>query len=178
MISMVVQALYNVVDSIFVSWLSEDALAAVTLAFPFRSLMIAFGAGLGVGVNALLSRSLGEESGKCKGFRDPWNDDLRGRLSDFFIDRNLSVTAFYGQSDRRVGNRFRRRGVSFHRLRLFFRSFRSVSLRETAAGYGTNDLSMITQSVGAVINIILDPILISAFWELRRWVWRERRPLP
>ena len=59
MISMVVQALYNVVDSIFVSWLSEDALAAVTLVFPVQSLMIAFGAGLGVGVNALLSRSLG-----------------------------------------------------------------------------------------------------------------------
>ena len=62
MISMVVQALYNVVDSIFVSWLSEDALAAVTLAFPVQSLMIAFGAGLGVGVNALLSRSLGEKN--------------------------------------------------------------------------------------------------------------------
>ena len=62
MISMVVQALYNVVDSIFVSWLSEDALAAVTLVFPVQSLMIAFGAGLGVGVNALLSRSLGEKN--------------------------------------------------------------------------------------------------------------------
>ena len=60
-ISMIVQALYNVVDSIFVSWVSEDALTAVTLAFPIQSLMIAFGSGLGVGVNALLSRSLGEK---------------------------------------------------------------------------------------------------------------------
>ena len=67
-ISMIVQALYNVVDSIFVSWVSEEALTAVTLAFPVQSLMIAFGAGLGVGVNALLSRSLGEK--KMENVRD------------------------------------------------------------------------------------------------------------
>ena len=58
MLSMIVQALYNVVDSIFVSRLSEAALTAVTLAFPIQSLMIAFGSGLGVGINALLSKSL------------------------------------------------------------------------------------------------------------------------
>ena len=60
MLSMIVQALYNVVDSIFVSRLSEAALTAVTLAFPIQSLMIAFGSGLGVGINALLSKSLGQ----------------------------------------------------------------------------------------------------------------------
>ena len=59
-ISMMVQALYNVVDSIFVARLSEDALTAVTLAFPMQNLMIAVGAGTSVGVNALLSKSLGE----------------------------------------------------------------------------------------------------------------------
>ena len=62
MLSMIVQALYNVVDSIFVSRLSEDALTAVTLAFPVQSLMIAFGSGLGVGINAMLSKSLGEKN--------------------------------------------------------------------------------------------------------------------
>ena len=61
MISMLVQALYNVVDSIFVSRISEDALTAVTLAFPMQNLMIAVGSGTGVGINALLSRSLGEK---------------------------------------------------------------------------------------------------------------------
>ena len=60
MISMLVQALYNVVDSIFVAQLSEDALNAVSLAFPLQNLMIAFGGGTAVGINALLSRSLGE----------------------------------------------------------------------------------------------------------------------
>ena len=62
MISMLVQALYNVVDSIFVAKISEDALTAVTLAFPMQNLMIALGSGTGVGINALLSRSLGEKN--------------------------------------------------------------------------------------------------------------------
>ena len=61
MISMLVQALYNVVDSIFVAMISEDALTAVSLAFPIQNLMIAFGVGTGVAVNALVSRHLGEK---------------------------------------------------------------------------------------------------------------------
>ena len=61
MISMLVQALYNIVDSIFVSRINENALTAVSLAFPIQTLMIALGAGTGVGINALLSRSLGEK---------------------------------------------------------------------------------------------------------------------
>ena len=61
MFSMLVQALYNIVDSIFVSRISESALTAVTLAFPMQNLMIAVGAGTGVGINALLSKSLGEK---------------------------------------------------------------------------------------------------------------------
>ena len=60
-ISMLVQALYNVVDSIFVSQISENALTSVSLAFPVQNFMIAFGVGTGVGINALLSRSLGEK---------------------------------------------------------------------------------------------------------------------
>ena len=61
MASMLVQALYNIVDSIFVSQINEQALTAVSLAFPLQSLMIAVGSGTGVGINALLSRSLGEK---------------------------------------------------------------------------------------------------------------------
>ena len=62
MLSMMVQAFYNVVDSIFVAKLSEDALTAVSLGFPMQNLVIAFSTGLGVGINALLSRSLGEKN--------------------------------------------------------------------------------------------------------------------
>ena len=58
--SMMIQALYNIVDSVFVSRISEDALTAVSLAFPIQNLMIAFATGTGVGINALLSRRLGE----------------------------------------------------------------------------------------------------------------------
>jgi len=58
MISMLVQALYNIVDSVFVAQMGEDALTAVTLAFPMQNLMISVGAGTGVGINALLSRAL------------------------------------------------------------------------------------------------------------------------
>ena len=61
MISMLVQALYNIVDSMFVAKLSESALTAVSLAFPVQNLMIAVGTGTGVGINALVSRSLGEK---------------------------------------------------------------------------------------------------------------------
>lgn len=60
-ISMLVQAFYNVVDSVFVAQLSEDALNAVSLAFPVQNLMIAVAVGTGVGINALLSRSLGQK---------------------------------------------------------------------------------------------------------------------
>lgn len=62
MASMIVQALYNIVDSIFVSYVNENALTAVSLAFPIQNLMIAFGSGTGTGVNALLSKSLGEKN--------------------------------------------------------------------------------------------------------------------
>ena len=61
-LSMLVQACYNIVDSIFVAKLSEDALTAVSLAFPMQNVMIAFGVGTGVGMNALLSKSLGEKN--------------------------------------------------------------------------------------------------------------------
>ena len=64
MLSMLVQALYNIVDSIFVARVSENALTAVSLAFPVQTLMIALGGGTGVGVNALLSRALGEKMKK------------------------------------------------------------------------------------------------------------------
>ena len=64
MLSMLVQALYNVVDSVFVAKISEDALTALSVAFPLQNLMIAFATGLGVGINSLLSRALGEKNEK------------------------------------------------------------------------------------------------------------------
>ena len=62
MVSMLVQALYNVVDSIYVSQVSESAVTALSLAFPIQNLLIGFAVGIGVGVNSLLSKSLGEKN--------------------------------------------------------------------------------------------------------------------
>ena len=84
MISMLVQALYNIVDSVFVSMINEDALTAVSLAFPIQSLIIAVGAGTGVGINAVLSRSLGE--------RDQENADKAAKNGIFLAF--LSCVAF------------------------------------------------------------------------------------
>ena len=69
-ISMLIGALYNVVDSLFVSRFSEDALSAVSLAFPVQNIIIAIGTGIGVGVNSLLSRDLGEGFGSVIGMNN------------------------------------------------------------------------------------------------------------
>ena len=71
MISMLVQALYNVVDSMFVARVSENALTALSMAFPIQNLMIAVSTGLGVGLNAVLSRALGAKDEKG---REPRGD--------------------------------------------------------------------------------------------------------
>ena len=89
MISMLVQALYNVVDSIFVARVSENALTAVSMAFPIQSLMIAVGVGTAVGVNALLARSLGAK-----------DMDRVNKLSCVFADRIVSVRAVFQKPDR------------------------------------------------------------------------------
>ena len=161
MISMVVQALYNVVDSIFVSWLSEDALAAVTLVFPVQSLMIAFGAGLGVGVNALLSRSLGEKN--QENVRDSVTHGMMiyaavyliFLLIGIFLPRPFmaSQTGASGIVSDGAAYLSIVCGCSFG----LFGQFLFESLLQAT---GRTIFSMITQSVGAVINIILDPILI------------------
>ncbi len=84
MISMLVQALYNIVDSIFVSRIDEHALRAVSLAFPIQSLMIAVAVGTAVGINAFLSKTLGQ---KPDGY--PAGAGIRRHLSDHLLLRRL-----------------------------------------------------------------------------------------
>ena len=97
MISMLVQALYNIVDSIFVAKLSENALTAVSLAFPLQTLLIAVGTGTGVGMNALLSRSLGEKH--CK----KCSISVFSELSSFSGSGIYSCETVLCQPDRRGG---------------------------------------------------------------------------
>lgn len=169
MISMLVQALYNIVDSMFVAKLNEDALTAVSLAFPIQTLMIAIASGTGVGINALLSRNLGEKNYE--------GADMAAKNGLFLGIVSCMVFAAVG-------------GFGSH---LFFAM---QTGNETIVTYGTQYLSiisicsagiflqitferlmqstgktiynMITQGTGAIINIILDPILIFGLFGLPR----------
>jgi len=164
-ISMLVQALYNVVDSIFVARLSEEALTAVGLAVPIQNLMIAVGAGLGVGINALLSRSLGE-----KNFEKANDAAAQGLFLVFigylvFLAIGLFGTrAFLGmQTD--LGN-IVDYGSTYLRICCIFSFglFGQFTFERLLQSTGKTLYSMITQITGAIINIILDPIMIFGYF--------------
>ena len=161
MLSMLVQALYNIVDSIFVSKLSQDALNAVSLAFPVQNLMIAVGAGTAVGINALLSRSLGQKD-QDRADKTAMNGILLALLSAvvftvvglfgarlfFSIQTDIQGIVDYGTDYLMVIC-----GVCIG-------IFMQVTFERLLQSTGRTIYSMITQGTGAIINIILDPILI------------------
>lgn len=161
MISMLVQALYNIVDSIFVAKISEEALTAVSMAFPIQNLMIAVGAGTAVGVNALLARSLGE-----KDF-DRVNKIAENAVflvvlsyAAFLLIGIFLVEPFYrSQTDIEsiitYGKDYMVVVCCFS-----FGIFSQLMFERMLQATGRTIYTMITQSVGAIINIILDPILI------------------
>ena len=161
MISMLVQALYNVVDSIFVAQIEESALTAVSLAFPLQNLMIGLGSGMGVGINALLSRSLGERN-----FKKANEAACTGLLITvlhfvvfLFVSLFIAEPFLHGQIDDPV---IRGYGVTYLKIvcgcsfGLFFQMTSERLLQST----GRTVHSMILQATGAIINIILDPIMI------------------
>lgn len=161
MVSMLVQALYNVVDSIFVSHVSESALTAVSLAFSLQNVMIAVGVGTGVGVNALLSKSLGE---KNQGRANTTAENgiflaLCSYVIFFVIGLTCMKPYFYAQtSDPDIalqGIRYLR-VCSVFSLGLFLQTMGEKLLAAT----GRTNLSMTSQLIGAVVNIVLDPIFI------------------
>ena len=161
MVSMLVQALYNIVDSIFVSQINEQALTAVSLAFPLQSLMIAVGSGTGVGINALLSKSLGER--KYDRADAAANNGLLLMVfsSIFFVFLGLFVsepffrTQTQTQSIVAYGSTYLRIVCSLSFGLMFQMTFERL-LQST----GQTIYSMISQITGAVINIIFDPIMI------------------
>ena len=167
-ISMLVQAMYNIVDSIFVAQLSEKALNAVTIAFPIQNLMIAVGAGTGVGVNALLSRSLGEGN-REEASRAANNAIFLYGLSyvAFLLFGLFGTKAFIAtQTDdaETIGY-----GVTYLTLccSLSFGLFGQFVFERLLQSTGKTLYTMITQSTGAIINILLDPLFIFGFgdWE-------------
>lgn len=163
MISMLVQALYNIVDSIFVAKLSENALTAVSLAFPLQTLLIAVGTGTGVGMNALLSKSLGEKNFK-KANATASNAAVLYFFSYlvFFILGFTIVRPFYASQIGNADQEIMKLGIEYLSTVIIF-SFgllAQVFFERLLTSTGRTIFSMTSQLTGAITNIILDPILI------------------
>ena len=161
MISMLVQALYNIVDSMFVAKLSESALTAVSLAFPVQNLMIAVGTGTGVGINALVSRSLGEK--KQEYANSAANNGIY--LAIFSFIGFAIVCGFFAPAFFRVQTtdpQIMEYGVDYVRVIgiMSFGLFIQLTCEKLLQSTGKTIYSMATQLLGAIINIILDPIMI------------------
>lgn len=165
MISMLVQALYNVVDSIFVSRINENALTAVSLAFPIQSLMIALGTGMGVGMNALLSRSLGEKD-YDKVNKAAMNGIFLSAVNYvvFLIVGLLAVRPFYASQS--ADAEILRYGYQYLTVVCCLSGgmYAQFIFERLLQSTGKTFYTMITQSIGAIINIILDPILIFGYF--------------
>ena len=161
MASMLVQALYNIVDSMFVAQLSENALTAVSLAFPAQNLMIAIGTGTGVGMNALVSRSLGEKNKERANLIAN-----NGVMLLFLSGVVMSLLCIFGSrlffSLQTKDAEIIQYGVDYLQIvgGLSFGIFLQFAFERILQSTGRTFYTMLTQGLGAIINIILDPILI------------------
>ena len=161
MASMLVQACYNIVDSIFVSRVSENAFTAVSLAFPIQTLMIALCAGTAVGINALLSRSLGEhnhEKARSAALNGVFLA-VMGFLAFFLIGVFVVPAFFRAQTD--VAE-IVEGGIAYLRICCCasFGIFLGLTFDRLLQSTGRTLLTMYTQMLGAIMNIVLDPIMI------------------
>lgn len=161
MLSMLVQALYNIVDSIFVAKISESALTAVSLAYPIQNLMIAIVSGTCVGMNALLSRNLGEKN------YDSANAAARnGIFLGFLSFIAIAVLGGFGadffMSTQTTDAQIHLYGTQYLRIvtTLSFGLFFAITFSRILQSTGKMVHAMIAQTAGAVTNIILDPIFI------------------
>ncbi|MEG0127351.1 MAG: MATE family efflux transporter, partial [Clostridia bacterium] len=164
-VAMLVQALYNVVDSVFVSRISEDALTAVSLAFPLQNLMIAVAVGTGVGINALLSRSLGEKNQERVN-QTAINGIFLAVLSWllFLVVGLFFVKPFFASQTQNLV--IREHGEAYLSICCIFSFglFGQIAFERILQSTGRTVLTMISQSIGALINIVLDPILIFGYF--------------
>lgn len=161
MISMLVQALYNIVDSIFVSRICEDALTAVSMAFPWQNIIIAIAVGFGVGINALLSRALGQKNAERVN-QVAVNGLLLAGLSYLLVlvAGLIGIRAYIRtQTDIESIVNY---GITYLNICILcsFGVFIEITFERFLQATGRTVYSMITQLAGALTNIILDPILI------------------
>ena len=161
MISMLVQAQYNIVDSIFVSRICEDALTAVSMAFPWQNIVIAIAVGFGVGINALLSRALGQKNDERVN-QVAVNGLLLAGLSYLLVlvAGLIGIRAYMRtQTDIETIVNY---GITYLNICILcsFGVFVEITFERFLQATGRTIYSMITQLTGAITNIILDPILI------------------
>ncbi|MCI8530287.1 MAG: MATE family efflux transporter [Lachnospiraceae bacterium] len=161
MISMLVQALYNIVDSIFVSRINEYALRAVSLAFPIQSLMIAVSVGTAVGINAFLSRTLGE-----KDFEKANTISVNGIFLAFvsyvvFALVGIFISQPFFASQTAIAE-VREYGTVYLTIccTAGIGIFMQTTLERLLQSTGKSLYAMVTQGAGAIVNLVLDPILI------------------
>ena len=166
-ISMLVQALYNVVDSIYVSRISESAVTALSLAFPVQNMQIGFAVGIGVGINALLSKSLGEGDQEAAN-RAAGN----GMILMFIVTVVFMLFGMFGvrpyyEVQSAVAETVEG-GIAYSRIccLFVFGSFMQIFSERLLQSTGRTVLSMISQATGAIINIILDPVFIFGWFGL------------
>lgn len=161
MISMLVQALYNIVDSIFVSRICEDALTAVSMAFPWQNIVISIAVGFGVGINALLSRALGQKNAERVN-QVAVNGLLLAGLSYLLVlvAGLIGIRAYMRtQTDIETIVNY---GITYLNICILcsFGVFVEITFERFLQATGRTVYSMITQLTGAITNIVLDPILI------------------
>ena len=169
MASMLIQALYNIVDSIFVSRFDPNGLTAVSLAFPFQMLMIALSTGMGTGINSLVSRRLGERQPR-EARQAAWNGLLvEGVGSLLFILFGLLLSGPVMRlvvSDKlKDYTSILSMGTDYLSVVTLFSTglFMAIYFERLLQATGNTVLSMITQMAGAITNIVLDPILIFGY---------------
>ena len=162
MISMLVQALYNIVDSVFVAKLSEEALTGVTLAFPMQNLMFAVAGGTGVGINAMLSKALGEK-------KQDEADSAAGNgiVLNLVASLIFMAASFMGAAGVFIGSQtadpvIAREGTTYLSIIMVLSIGMSaqITMERLLQSTGRTFYTMITQIMGAGINIIMDPIMI------------------
>lgn len=167
MISMLVQSLYNIVDSIFVAQISEEALTGVSLAFPIQTLMISLAVGSGVGMNALVSRRLGQkrfEEANQTAENAIFLNVIHSFL--FFLFGIFLVRAFFTAQTSNA--EILRHGKDYLDIVTIFSFglYMQVTFERMLQSTGLSIYSMISQATGAITNIILDPIFIFGWFGL------------
>ena len=161
MFSLLIQSLYNVVDSYYVSQLSEQAFRAVTIAMPMQQLLIAVGVGTAVGANSFIARSLGEKNQQMANRAAVHGFFLCGANWLLFLCIGLFFAPFF-YAQFTVDPLVQTQGISYLRIvcSLSGGSILLIMIEKILQATGDMIRPMLMQLTGAVINIVLDPILI------------------